>query len=142
VNYLRSLLCLFVVSCVPSIAAADESLSWAKRRVEVGVIKELAQKDSKRSKFSRSRPPPAERRARIVASSPSYDKGGLAFAPYAVDARWGDEWQNGDVVGCVYKDSGNLYVKLGDEFYPVSILLGEGGEKVSGVCEAAPPPKA
>jgi hypothetical protein len=142
VNYLRSLLCLFVVSCVPSIAAADESLSWAKRRVDVGVIQELAKKDSKRSKFSRSRPPPAERRARILASTPSYDQGGLAFAPYAVDARWGDEWQNGDVVGCVYKDSGRLFVKMGDEFYPVSILLGEGGEKVTGVCEAVPQPKA
>lgn len=121
---------------------ADESLSWAKRRVEVGVIKELAKKDAKRSKFSRSRPPPAERRARIVAAAPSFDKGGLAFAPFAVDARWGDEWQNGDVVGCVYKDSGNLYVKLGQDFFPVSILLGEGGEKVSGVCEPAPAPKA
>lgn len=130
------------MSCVPTLAVADESLPWAKRRVEVGLLKELAQKDSKRSKFSRSRPPPAERRARIVASTASYDPGGLAFAPYAVDARWGDEWQKDDLVGCVYKDSGNLYVKLGDDFFPVSILLGEGGEKVTGVCQAAPPPKA
>jgi len=131
-----------VVSSVPSLAAADDSLSWAKRRVESGVVKELAKRDEKRSKFSRSRPPPEERRVRLLTSAASRDRGGLAFASYAIDARWGETWHEGDVVGCAYKDSGKLYVKLGEDFYPVGVLLGEGGEKVSGVCEAAPPPRA
>jgi hypothetical protein len=94
------------------------------------------------SRFSRERPPPRERRARITQAEVSVDKQGRAFVAFAVDVRFGDTWQQNDIVGCVYRNSGELYVKRGDEYRPAAIMLGKNVGAVSGVCEAAPPTSA
>jgi hypothetical protein len=140
VKYLRSpFWYAFVLSFVPSLASADEPslVDWAQRRVEDGLVKPLASKEG--SRFSRSRPAPRERRVRVVQSTVSLDKRGRPFVPFAIDVRFGSEWSENDIVGCVYRSSGELFVKRGDQYRPAAFLLGKKVDPVAGVCEAAPP---
>jgi len=132
-------LCAFVLSLVPSFASADEpSLAdLAQRRVEDGLVKPLALFESR--SFSRSRPPPRERRVRVLQTTATLDKNGRSFVPFAIDVRFGaDEWRENDIVGCAYTGSGKLFVKRGDEYRPASFLFGKNEKPVAGVCEAAP----
>jgi hypothetical protein len=131
------LLSAFVLSSVPSLASADEPtlVEWAKQRVQEGVVKPLA--NSEGSRFSRSRPAPRERRVRVTQATTTSDKNGRQFVPFSVDVRFGSEWTQNDIVGCVYKGSGELYVKRGDAYRPAGFLLGKNVQPVAGVCEAA-----
>jgi hypothetical protein len=103
--------------------------------VEEGLLKPLAHQEGG-SRFSRRRPPPRERRVRLTQDKPSVDKQGRAFVGFAVDVRFGDSWRENDVIGCVYRKTGELYVKRGDEFRPASFLLGKNVGTVPGVCIA------
>lgn len=130
---------------LPSLAAADEAtlVDWTKRRVQEGLVKPLAESEGKGSRFSRARPPPRERRVRVTQATATTDKRAKKFVPFAVDVRFGSgEWQQNDIVGCAYAGSGELFVKSGEQFFPVALLLGKKAEPVAGVCEAAPPPSA
>jgi hypothetical protein len=90
------------------------------------------------SRFSRSRPPPRERRVRVTQTTLSRDPHGREFVPFAVDVRYGaGEWQ-ADVTGCAYRSSGNLFVQRGEAYFPASVLLGKNVAPVAGVCQAAP----
>jgi hypothetical protein len=91
-----------------------------------------------RRRLSRARPPAHERRARLTQDKPSVDKQGRAFVSFAIDVRFGGDWQENDIVGCVYRASGELYVKRGDEYRPAAFLLGKNAEPAPGVCVAAP----
>lgn len=104
--------------------------------MEQGLLKPLA--ELRASHFSRERPLPRERRARLTSPIPSLDKRGRAFVTFAVDVKFGAEWHENDIVGCVYQDSGALYVKRGDAYRPAAFLLGKNVGPVTGVCEAAP----
>jgi hypothetical protein len=134
------LLCSVLSSSVSSLAlAAEPSLSeWAVRRVDEALVQPLVRRESEGSKFSRSRPVPRERRARVPSGEASSDARGRAFVTFAVDVRFGGgEWQE-DVVGCVYRQTGHLYVKVGDAYRPAAFLLGKNVDPVAGVCEAGP----
>ncbi|HEY3493211.1 MAG TPA: hypothetical protein VGK73_00940 [Polyangiaceae bacterium] len=128
-----------VLSLVPSLAwSAEPSLAdWVKQRVHEGLVKPLAEKSPGR--FSRGRPPPSERRVRALQATTSPDKQGRAFVPFAVDVRFGDTWREADILGCVYRGSGEIFVKIDDGYRPARFLLGKDAEPVTGACEAAPP---
>lgn len=131
--------CAFVFASLPSLASADEpSITWAKHRVDEGLVKPLAARE-KTGIFSRGRPPPHQSRVRTPEAEQT-DPSKRVFASFAIDVRFGnDEWRENDVVGCVYKDSGKIFVQIGDEYRPASYLLGKNADAVKGVCEAAPP---
>jgi hypothetical protein len=74
----------------------------------------------------------------VVQTTATLDKGGRPFISFAVDVRFGSEWQENDIVGCAYVRSGDLYVKKGDTYRPASFLLGKNEEPVAGVCEPGP----
>ena len=133
---LRTLGYACLVLFLPCLAGADDAVGWAKRTVEDGLVSKLARKSRG---FSRERPVPHERRVRLLGSALSTDKAGRAFVAFAVDVRYGPNWHEGDIVGCVYRDSGKLFVKLGDAYHPHSVLLGKDAAAVPGVCEAPPP---
>lgn len=106
-------------------------------------MRPLAQQEDGRGRFSRGRPPPRERRVRVIQASTTNDARGRAFVSYAVDVRFGSgEWQKDDILGCAYRDSGELFVKNGDAYRPAAFLLGKDLPPVAGACEAAPPPQA
>lgn len=131
--------CALVLSLIPSLAMAEPVVQWAKQRVEQGLIQPLTQMEQKRSKFSRARIAPPQRRVRILQTAYSVDEKGHKFIPFAVDAGYGGEWQNDDITGCVYQGSADLFVKIGDEYRPAAFLLGKEVDAVPGVCEGAPP---
>ncbi|HYQ45075.1 MAG TPA: hypothetical protein VER11_23975 [Polyangiaceae bacterium] len=115
---------------------ADEPslVEWAQRRVEAGIVQPLAERSG--SRFSRSRPPPHERRVRITQATVSRDKQGREFVPFSVDVRFGSgEWQRDDIVGCAYRASGNLFVQRGDAYFPAALLLGKKVEALPGACK-------
>jgi hypothetical protein len=126
------------MSCVPRLVSADEPSpsEWAQQRVEAAIVKPLADRRTKR--FSRARPPPLERRVRVTQTALSKDAQGREFMPFAIDVRFGTDWQEDDVVGCVYRATGNLFVKRGDAYFPASLLLGKSVGAVAGVCQPAP----
>lgn len=137
--------CAFALASIPSFALADETLvEWVKRRVQDGLVRPLVQQEEGRGRFSRGRPPPRERRVRVIQATTTMDKRGREFVPYAVDVRFGDgEWQKADIVGCAYRQTGELFVKNGDEYRPAAFLLGKDQPPVEGACEAGtPPPRA
>jgi len=128
-----------VLSFVPSLAWADESApaTWAEQRVQDGLVRPLSDQGSKR--FSRARPVPRERRVRITGTAPIRDAKGREFMTFAVDVRFGrGEWKQDDIVGCVYRGSGALFVEREGVYYPASLLLGKDAAAVSGVCRPAP----
>jgi hypothetical protein len=131
--------CAFALSSIPSLAPADEPTlaERAQLRVETGLVKPLAERESNR--FSRARPAPRERRVRITNGAMSADKSGRSFLPFAIDVRFGSDWRENDIVGCVYTPKGDIFVKRGDSYRPAAFLLGENVDPVAGVCEAAPP---
>lgn len=130
----------FSVSFVPSLAGtacAEEALApAAQRRVEGELLKPLASFESERSKFSRARMPPRERRVRVTQTTTTLDKDGRAYVPFAVDVRFGEkEWQENDIVGCVYLNAG-IFVKRGEQYRPAAFLLGKNVDPAPGVCVA------
>lgn len=129
---------MLVLSFVPSLALADEPslVDWAQRRVDTGIVKRLAEREV--SRFSRERPPPHERRIRVTQAAPTRDKRGGSFLTFAIDVRFGGDWQKDDIVGCVYAGSGDLFVKRGDSYRPAAFLFGKRADPVAGACEPAP----
>lgn len=124
------------LASAPTLALADEPVDWALRRVENGLVKPLNERQSNR--FSRARPVPSERRARIPSGHVMVDKESRAFVRFAVDVRHSaNEWHE-NYVGCVYRKSGNLYVKVGDAYRPAAFLLGKDVQPVAGACEGVP----
>jgi hypothetical protein len=127
-----------VLSLVPSLASADEPslVEWTQRRVDEGIVSPVVEREG--SRFKRVRPPPRERRIRVTGAALMRDKQGRDFIPFAVDVRFASDWQLNDIVGCAYRVSGDLFVKLGDAYFPAAVLLGKRVAPAGGVCQAAP----
>ena len=131
---------LFVLALLlaSSSASADEPPAAAvQRRVEKGLVEPLVQKEKERSRFSRARMPPQERRVRVTQAAVTLDASGRAYMAFAVDVRRGTEWHENDVVGCAYTQTGALFVKHGVEYRPAEILLGKDVEVAPNVCTPA-----
>ncbi|WP_394823538.1 hypothetical protein [Pendulispora albinea] len=111
-----------------------------QRRVEEALLKPLTEKEKVRSRFSRARLPPHERRVRVLQATAIIDASGREYVPFAVDVRYGDEWQEDDIVGCAYPQSGALFVKHGDAYRPAGILLGKRADPAPAVCVPGKPP--
>lgn len=135
-NPLRLSLYSSVLCCLPALASADEApRDWAQRRVEAGLLRPLVQQEDGRSRFSRVRQPPRERRVRVTDERERADRTNKTFLTFAIDVRFGDGWKQDDWVGCVYRDGGEIFVKVGESYRPAAWLLGKDVAEVAGVCE-------
>ena len=74
---------------------------------------------------------------RVTQAAPSVDSSGRAYMAFAVDVRRGTEWQENDLVGCAYTQTGALFVKRGDEYRPAEMLLGKDVAVAPNVCTPA-----
>jgi len=125
---------------VPSLALAADSLPAAvQHRVEEALLKPLAEKEKDRSRFSRARLPPRERRVRVPSATTIRDASDHEYVAFAVDVRFGDQWQENDIVGCAYPQTGALFVKLGDEYRPADVLLGKNADPAPVACVPGKP---
>jgi hypothetical protein len=114
--------------------AKNPQAKTAQALVSRDLIQPLAAKESKRSRFSRASLPVQARRVRILDEQPSKDAQGIAFVRFAVDARHGfrapgdddpSGWRLATIVGCVYPDRSQIFVKKGEEYRPAAFLLGK-----------------
>lgn len=137
----RPLLFAFVLSVAPSLASAAKPtlVEWVRTRVDTALVAPLTKLEASRSRFSRVRMPPGQRRVRVLKATASRDAEGREFLPFAVDVRYGSEWTKDDIRGCAYKGKGDLFVKIGDTYRPAAFLLGKDVEPVTGVCKEAQP---
>ena len=89
------LLAAVTLTLTSSLASAGSSTApTAVSLVTQKLIQPLAAKDGQRSKFSRARLPPSERRVRMLDDKPQHDSEGNAFYTFAVDQRHG--WRDDD----------------------------------------------
>ena len=90
-------------------SAGSDTQPTATSLVTERLVRPLAAKENERSKFSRARPAPSERRVRLVdADKPQHDSAGNAFVTFAIDERhgWADadddsSWSKATISGCV-----------------------------------------
>jgi hypothetical protein len=108
--------------------------------VEANLLDPLQRKDVKRPKFSRAAPPPSARRIRILDDKPKTDAMGRTFVSFAIDETHSfrevdskevaeNQWHRDTIVGCVYPQSGEVIVKMGEANYPASVLWGSAAGK-------------
>lgn len=103
--------------------------------VEKALVKPLAEKEARRSRFTRAYIPPQARRVRVLDREPSTDGRGAAFVAFAVDERSGvlepraaddaGRWRKDAIIGCVYPARDEIFIRRGDKFYGVGLLLGQ-----------------
>jgi hypothetical protein len=117
--------------------------------VEAKLVEPLKQKEAKRPTFSRAVRPPSARRVRILDGARQTDAQGHAFLSFAIDETrffMGDEgrevpedaWFKEAIQGCVYPDSGEVIVKMGEAYYPASVLWGTQAKTVPAeVCRSS-----
>lgn len=107
-----------------------------QQRVKAAVLQPLHAAEEERSMFSRARIAPRERQVRVTQQAASKDAQGRDFFAFFVDVRFGKSWREGDIVGCVYTATGDVFVKRGEAWRPAEFLVGKRAKPVSGVCEA------
>jgi hypothetical protein len=143
---LFALLPISTAWATPPEPATDAAREAAEVVVQKKLLQPLAMKEREHSKFSRARLPPQERRLRLQQAAT--DAAGATFYVFAVDDRHGfaeesDAWNTDVIVGCVYPERTEVFVKRGDEHRPAALLLGKKAKAApAGTCAAAPTPAA
>ncbi len=107
----------------------------AESLVQTEMLKPLAAREGKQSRFSRARLPPQARRVRVLDARPQKDEAGRAFVNFSVDVRHGyrgldeeeaaDGWRQDVMTGCVYPESKEVFVKRGGAYHPAAVVLGK-----------------
>jgi len=125
-----------------------EAETKAAAVVEKKLVKPLAEKEAKRSHFSRSYVPPQARRVRILDQERSKDGRGAEFVAFAIDERSGTfaaktaddpaRWRKDAIVGCVYPASDEIFIRRGDKYFGAGLLLGQKVTVDATVCRPAP----
>jgi hypothetical protein len=129
-----SLVFLKVIHPIPA-EAADPLVTSAQSVVQAKFLDPLQKMESNRSRFSRAVLPPQARRVRILDNTPQADREGRLFLSFAVDESRSfgiekdkgvaeDQWFKNAITGCVYPQTGDVLVKLGEAYYASSVLLG------------------
>ena len=123
------------VSRLPDAALNKQVTSRVKRKL----LRPLARRDARRSRFSRVVQPSTERRVRVLARGT--DREGAAFVSFAIDEKrgvWRRKWRNSRWLGCVYPRSGKIFVKRGKRFFAHTILIGKRSRpRPAGTCTPA-----
>lgn len=123
-------------------APVPEAIAHAIALVDKNLVVPLAAAEEKGSRFTRARIPPSARRVRIDAVSPETDGKGAAFFTFAVDerVRFPDDtvWNRDAMVGCVYPESGAIFVRSGTSFRPAAhALFKKTAPAAAHICTAA-----
>jgi hypothetical protein len=126
----------------PPPAPTNPAQDAAAALVDKQLVAPLKKAESRRSRFSRVTPAPVQRRVRVTDAAPMSDGRGKEFVRFAIDMRrsWHENapWQNDSVVGCVYVNEREVFVRDADAYVPARSLLGKDAPARPGVCEAAP----
>jgi hypothetical protein len=113
-----------------SAADASDPRDTAKTTLDKALTA-LAQREAAQSRFSRAMIPPKTRMVRILDESARRDLRGSAFFAFSIDERRGLQAvvSKDALTGCVYPESGEVFIKRGDSHYPMGLLLGKTSKK-------------
>lgn len=134
---------------VTSFASEPSIKESTEATVRTELLKPMAAKESKYSRLSRSRLPPQARRIRVLNTEPLKDKEGAAFVEFAIDSRYGfdlgdgeenaGEWTQNTVTGCVYAETGTVFVMHRGSYHAPGALFGKKTKPAaSHICKADP----
>ena|SRR5579885_685653 len=141
-----TLLCMKIFHPL-SAHAADRLVTSAQSVLQTKLLEPLKKNEANRSRFSRAALPPQARRIRILDDVPRNDREGRSFVTFAVDeshafgVQEGKDvaeanWFKNAITGCVYPETGDVFTKLGEIYYPSSVLLGHSTPAApAGVCQ-------
>ena len=124
-------------------ATATPDQRQAQTVVQTKLVNPLSEKEAARSRFSRVLRPTPVMRVRVTDPQPQKDAHGSAYMTFAVDScnRFvrdkGDCWQRAAITGCVYPQSGQVFVQRGDQFFPADVMLGKKADSASNVCQSS-----
>ena len=124
---LATLLLATVAFATPP-ASEGDARKRAEALVERNLLQPLAAKEKERSRFSRVERPARVRRARVVDPEPRKDRAGATFMAFTVEAKHGlgdARWSEDPLEGCVYLESGKVFVRRVDGHLPAEALLGK-----------------
>jgi hypothetical protein len=107
---LAIVLCSLLASMAHATPPDDATQAQVETLVQQKLLRPLAKRDDERSRFSRARMAPAERRARVL--DVEVDANGATFVRFAVDARSSSRqrWQPTTIVGCAYPARDEVFV--------------------------------
>ena len=123
--------------------AATPDQRQAQTVVQTKLVNPLSEKEAARTRFSRVLRPTPIMRVRVTDPQPQQDARGSAYMTFAVDScnRFvpgkGDCWQQAAITGCVYPQSGQVFVQRGDQFFPADVMLGKKADSASNVCQSS-----
>jgi hypothetical protein len=130
---------LALIACL--LSSALRASETPESVVQKKLLTPLASREEARSRYSRAAPVAADRRVRTLDRAPITDAKGGAFVGFTVDARYGfgeGSWRANVIRGCVYPETGEVFVRYGDSFRAASVLLGKVTPKAEDhVCRAA-----
>lgn len=126
--------------------SANVPASAPEKAIQEQLIEPLQKKEAKRPRFSRAAPPPSARRIRILETTPETDAKGRPFLAFAIDESRSAvakldpdsadaDWRKDAITGCLYPNSKEIWVKLGETYYASNVLLGSSATATAdGVC--------
>ena len=119
-------ICLALLTLL--LASGPRASETPESLIQHNLLAPLAAREKGRSRYSRAGPPAVERRLRMLDETPIADAKGARFQTFTVDARYGlgkGTWDKGEITGCVYPASGEVYVKVGNGYRGAGVLLGK-----------------
>jgi len=112
-------------------------VTTATDAIDRELIGPLAEKDGGQEIYSRAYIPPHVRTVRIDDPKPRADADGKRFLTFAIDdTGMSSKVRKDAITGCVYPDSGKVFVGRGGSFFPAELLLGKKVATVADVCKA------
>jgi len=122
---------LAIFGLTASVAHASDPVASATMTVEKVLTEPLAQQELKRARFSRAAIAPRTRTVRVLDQRPRRDPRGAEFFAFSIDEQRGlravvrkDAFR-----GCIYPNSGQVFIARGDAHYPAGLLLGKTSKK-------------
>jgi hypothetical protein len=122
---------LAIFGLTVSVANASDPAASARSTVQEALTEPLAHLEARRSRYSRAAIAPRVRTVRLLDERAHRDLRGAEFFAFSVDERRGFRavLHKDAVTGCVYPNSGEVFVVRGDSHYPAGLLLGKTSKK-------------
>lgn len=122
---------LAIFGLTASVAHASDPVASATMTVEKVLTVPLAKQEATRSRYSRAAIAPRTRTVRVLDQRPHQDLKGAEFFAFSIDEQRGYRavLRKDAVTGCIYPNSGEVFVTRGDSHYPAGLLLGKTSKK-------------
>ena len=131
---------LLVLASVLLSSPARAGEADLRAQVEKDFLRPLFAAERARSRFSRALLPPMARRVSIRSDEASRDGTGRTYVPFRVEESYRpDQWRASRLAGCIYPETGAIYVKAGEgRYYDAAVFFQKSAARApSAACGAS-----